>query len=127
MPLVDLSYQNAALDAIVATWPTSGAVYPLFDGDPTLDGVELPSDGGYVAATFDPAAWAAADSGEKTTTDPVVFAVPTDSWGAVATYWGVRDSAGVLVYSAELADEIEVSTAGTTVSITPSIFFDEVI
>ena len=45
----------------------------------------------------------------------------------MATYWGLTDAAGLLIYSAELDDEIEVSEADSLVSFTPSIFFDDII
>lgn len=124
MPLGDVTYQDAALDAIIASWPATGAVYRIFDADPTTTGVELPSDGGYAPVAFTRSAWAAADAGLASTTDPVTLGTSTDGYGAVGTHWAITDSGGLLVYSAELDDELEVSEADTLVQFTPSIFFD---
>ena len=50
MPLSD-AYQDAALDALVGTWPDPGQ-YRLFDGDPDNGGAELVGADGGVAKVW---------------------------------------------------------------------------
>ena len=125
MPLGDVTYQDAALDAVVASWPASGAVYRLYNDDPTLGGVELDSDGGYAPVAFDPADWDAAADGVKQAT--VSFGTSTDSWSDSATWWAVVDGSDLFVYYAALADEavIAVDEAGTEVTLNPAIAFGD--
>lgn len=128
MPLGDVTYQNAALDAVVASWPSSGAKYHLYSGDPAqaalLSDVELTSDGGYAPVTFSPSGWASASGGSKTTTAAVSFGTSTGAYSDVATYWAVVDSSGRIVFSDDLdGQEVEVDDTGTTVAFTPTLNF----
>lgn len=129
MPLGDVTYVNASLDAVVAAWPGSGATYRLFASDPTLQAtptdVELTSDGGYAPVAFDPADWASAVDGGKTTTAAVGFGTSTAAYSDVATFWGILDSGDLLVYSDFLDDPIEVDDTGAAVSFSPTLTFGD--
>jgi hypothetical protein len=129
MPLGDVTYVNAALDAIVDSWPATLATYRLYASDPTLatlpGDVELTSDGGYAPVGFDPADWAAAVDGAKSPTAAVSFGTSSAAYSDVGTYWGIVDDAGLLVFSDDLPDAevVEVDDAGTTVAFTPTLSF----
>jgi len=129
MPLGDVTYQDAALDAVVGSWPASGAHYHLFVSDPALEptplDVELTSGGGYVAATFAPADFAAASGNAVATTAPVSFGTSTAAYDDTATFWGIVDSTGLLVFSNDLDDPIAVENSGTVVTFTPAISFGD--
>lgn len=126
MPLGDVTYVNAALDALVDSWPATGAVYALYESDPALEtvptDVEL-SGGGYTPPAFASADWDAATGGGKSTTVPVSFGTSTAAYTQTATYWAVVDSGGLLVFSDALTDPIDVDAAGTDVAFTPSLTF----
>jgi hypothetical protein len=127
MPLGDVSYVNAALDALVASWPSSGAHYHLFVSDPapetTALTVELTSGGGYAAVTFSPSDWASASGGSITTTAPVSWGTSTAAYDDIATYWGIVDGSGLLVFSDSLDTPVEVDGASVAVARTPTISF----
>jgi hypothetical protein len=127
MPLGDVSYQDAALDAVVDSWPASGANYHLYASDPALEvdptDVELTSDGGYAPVAFDSADWDAATSGLKSTTAAVDFGTSTAAWSDVATFWAVIDTGGLIVFSDFIDEPIEVDDTGTDASFTPSLSF----
>jgi hypothetical protein len=129
MPLGDDIYVDAALDAVVDSWPATGAAYHLYSSNPQLQAditdVELTSDGGYAAVTFDPADWAAASTGGKTTTADVSFGTSTGAYSDVAPYWGIVDSGGLLVFSDDLPDPIEVTASGTVVGFSPTLSFGD--
>lgn len=126
MPLGD-AYVDAALDAVVDSWPSSGATYRLYASDPTLattpSDVELAATGGYAPAAFSPSNWAPSADDSKATTAPVSFGTSTGAYSDLATYWGVVDSGGSLVYSDELTQSINVSAAGIAVAFTPALAF----
>lgn len=129
MPLGDVSYVNAALDAVVGSWPSSGATYRLFSDDPAQEAVptdvELAATGGYAPVTFSPSGWASASGGAKTTSSAVSFGTSTGAYSDVATYWGIYKS-GLLVYSDDLdGQQIEVGATGTVVSFTPTLTFGD--
>jgi hypothetical protein len=113
---------DAALDALVASFPTD-ATFRLYTARPTTGGTELPDDGGYEPVPASYAPWAAADGGQVTTSTPVSYGASTGAYGDVATYWGIADASGAVLYYDELADPIDVSDAGTTVAFTPAVFF----
>lgn len=129
MPLGDVTYQDAALDAVVASWPSSGATYRLFASDPTLAttpaDVELTATGGYAPVAFSPSGWAAASGGSKTVTTPVSFGTSTGAYSDTAPYWGIVDGSGLLVYSDDLPNDqlVSVGGTGTAVTIAPAIYF----
>lgn len=126
MPL-GAGYVDTALDAIVASWPSTGAEYRLYASDPTLAAlpgdVELTSDGGYAGVAFAPADFASASGNAKPTTAPIVFPTPTDAWSDVATFWGIIDGSDALVYSNDLDTPIAVDEAGADASFTPTLSF----
>lgn len=130
MPLGDVTYQNAALDAVVASWPASGATYrwwtsdPQLQDDPTDVEVDL-SVAGLTNPAFDPADWAAAADGAITTTAPITIGTSTDALTDVGAYWGVVDSGGLIVYSDDLPDDdvLEVDEAGTDAEFSPVLTF----
>lgn len=126
MPLGDVTYVNAALDALVGSWPATGALYRLYESDPALEtvpaSVEL-SGSGYTPPAFASAGWAAAADGGKATTSPVSFGTSTAAYTQTATYWAVVDSGGLLVFSDALTEPIDVPAAGTVVAFTPSLTF----
>ena len=127
MPLGDVTYVNAALDALVDSWPATDAAYHLYSSDPSLEttpsDVELTSDGGYAAVDFDPTDWADAASGTKTTTADVDFGTSTDAYSDTATYWAIVDTDGLIVFSDELDTPIAVIESSTAVAFSPSLSF----
>lgn len=127
MPLGDVTYQDAALDAVVGSWPATGAHYHLFVSDPALEAtaldVELTSGGGYAAATFAPADFAAA-SGDATTAT-IDFGTSTDAYDEAAGWWGIVDSSGLLVYSDDLDSPVAVEGAGVTVTRDVTVAFGD--
>jgi hypothetical protein len=130
MPIGDVSYQDAALDAVIGSWPASGANWHLFVSDPDVEAtplsVELTAGGGYAAVTFSPAGFDVATAGQAVTLAAVTFGTSTAAYDAVATYWGIVDATGLLVYSDELDTPIEVLAAGTTPAFTPALSFADV-
>lgn len=121
MPLATTAAQNAALDAVVSSLP-SPSVWALYVGNPVAGGTEMPATGGYAAATYSAAQWAAAASGVKTAT--VSFGTSTAAWGDVASYWAVRDAAGVVLLWDLLPSQLTVTAAGVPVSVSPQLFFN---
>lgn len=132
MPLGDVSYQDAALDAVVDSWPGSGAVYAFWTSDPRLEvdptDVEVDlSVAGLSNPAFDSSDWAAASGGGITPSAPIGLGTSTGPLDDVGAYWGVKDSGGLIVYSDDLADsdQIVVTEAATVVSFTPTISFGD--
>ena len=126
MPLGD-SYQAAGLDAVVASWPSSGARYALFDDVPVAAGgagVEL-SGAGYTSPAFASSGWSAASGDAKTVTAAISFGTSTGAYASVGTHWAVVDSGGALVFWDDLsADQVvEVSASGSAVTISPTLSF----
>lgn len=126
MPLGDTSYIDAALDAVVASWPATGATYNLYRSDPSIEAT--PSDvelagSGYTPAAFDPAGWDAATDGGKSTTAAVSLGTSSDAYADLGTYWAVVDSSGLLVFSDALTEPIGAQAAGTVVAFTPTLTF----
>jgi hypothetical protein len=130
MPIGDASYQDAALDAVIGSWPNSGANWHLFASDPSVETtpltVELTSGGGYASVAFSPSDFGVAAADQAMTTSPVAFATSTDAYDSIATYWGIVDSTGLLVYSDELTEPIEVLAAGFVPAFTPALSFQDV-
>lgn len=127
MPLGDVTYQNDALDAVVASWPATGATYRLYFDNPadaaTPADVELGPDGGYAPAAFSPSDWADADGGSKTTAPAVSFGTSMDAYSATATFWAVIDGSGAIVYYDALTDPIAVEGSGTATTFAPTLTF----
>jgi hypothetical protein len=128
MPLGDVSYVDAALDAVVDSWPASGATYRLYASDPqaaaAITDVELGSDGGYAPVDFAPTDFSDAASGVKARSSALDFGTTTAAYSDIAKFWGVVDTAGLLVYSDDMANPIEVDTAGDPASFTPTLTFE---
>lgn len=127
MPIAP-AYQNPSLDGMVASW-TAGVRWALFDGDPTdpdTPGVEL-SGSGYTSPAFAVSDFAAASGQSKDVAAPIDFGTSTDIYDEVGTHWAILDAAGGLVYSDDLDDTqvVEITAAGTDVTISPSIFFED--
>ena len=120
MPLATEPAQDAALDAVVSSLP-SPATWRLHVDMPADTSTELAPDGGYAAVGYSAGDWAAASEGAKEAT--VDFGTSTDAWSDVATYWAIHDAAGVVILWDELTEPVEVSTAGTAVSVSPALFF----
>lgn len=127
MPIGDVSYQNAGLDALVDSWPSSGATYRYWYSDPQAE--DTPSDveiditaAGLSNADFDPTDWASASDGAKTTTAPVALGTATDDLDDTIRYWGVVDGSDLVVYSDALDDPIGVSS-GDSPEFSPQIVF----
>jgi hypothetical protein len=121
MPFATTAAADAALDAVVATFPDDGT-YRLYFDTPSLT-TELTADGGYLPAAHGIADWAAASAGVVTTAAPVSFGTSTDAYSDVATWWGIADAAGNPVYYDLLPDQVGVYAAGTVVEFTPALFF----
>jgi hypothetical protein len=130
MPLVSDDGENAALaacygDGHAANWPASFSL-SLFDGDPRSGGVELAASGGYaaVAVANNSTNFPAPVSGEIVTPS-FSFPTSTGAWSGEATWWVLRDGA-TLLEGGELDDPVDVTTSGTTVQVSLSIFHDDV-
>lgn len=96
MPLLSVDAMNASLDGDYGTTRGPHAAdqheLALYDGDPALSGVEL-TGGGYARPTVDPADWADAVGGAKSTNAPVQFADASGAWASQARYWVLFDAA----------------------------------
>lgn len=134
MGLLSIAAQNASLDHDYGASKAAGAPaafeLALFNGDPTLDGVEMDAAGGYarVTMTNDGTNFPAAADGQKVCAE-VTFPTPTGEWTAAgepdtATYWVLFDAAtGDAWDYDELTEEIDVEEAGGTVTVQPVIFY----
>ena len=127
MPLGDVTYQDAALDAVVDSWPGSGATYRYWFSDPQAE--DDPTDveidvtvAGLSNAAFDPADWDAAADGAKTTTTAVALGTATDGLDDTIRFWGVVDSGGLVVYSDALDDPFGVNS-GDSPTFSPQLSF----
>jgi hypothetical protein len=127
----DTAAQNKSLDNDYGA--TKGANAPashvlaLFAGDPNLTGVELTSAGGYarVTVTNNGTNWPAASDGLKVAAAQS-FPASTAAWSDVATHWALFDAAdGTTCWdTGTLDEEIDVSAAGVTASVTPKVFYE---
>lgn len=128
MPLGDVSYMNAALNAVVASFPATGAKWRLYTSDPALEvtpsTVELAATGGYAGVTFAPAQFGTASADLVQTSSPVSFGTSSAAWSDVATFWAI-EKAGLLVYSDALDTPIAVDAAGVAVAFTPGLSFSD--
>jgi len=128
MPLGDVTYVNAALDALVDSWPATGASYRLYASDPQAvddpSTVELGSDGGYAALDFAPTDFSDAASGLKSRSSALDFGTTTAAFSDIAKYWGITDTDGLLVFSDVMDDPIEVDAADDPATFTPTLTFE---
>ena len=124
----DTAAQNKSLDNDYGA--TKGANAPashalaLFAGDPSIDGVELSSMGGYarVTITNNGTNWPAATDGEKVCAAQT-FPASTAAWSAEATHWALYGSDGNWWDCGDLPDVVTVAAAGVTVSVTPVVYY----
>lgn len=128
MPLGDVTYQNDALDAVVDSWPASGADYRYWFSDPQAEvdptDVEIDLTGtGLSNAAFDSSDWAAAASGAKSPTAPISLGTASADIDDRFNYWGVVDSGGLIVYSDVIDDPFGVND-GDTPAFTPQVTFE---
>jgi len=125
MPLGDVTYQDDALDAVVGSWPSSGATYrywysdPQAESDPTTVEIDLTGTG-LSNGSFSAGAWASASGGAKATSSPISLGTATADIDDRFNYWGVVDSGGLIVYS-DVIDEPFGVNDGDVVSFTPQL------
>lgn len=143
MGLLDVAAQNASLDNDYGA--TKGPNSPaslelaLFNGDPTLGGVEMDAVGGYAAVsmTNDGTNFPAAADGQKVCAEQT-FATPTGEWTAAgvadtATHWCLRDSSTGTVWDYDvLTEEVNVeidddtgAIVGGPVKVQPIIYYGD--
>lgn len=132
MTLLDPAAQSASLDNDYGA--TKGPNAPatlevaLFTGDPLLGGTELAATGGYarVVVPNDGTTWPNAASAGSKTSAQVSFGTSTDAWSDVAAWFVLFDHAdGVTRWDdGELADEINVTAAGTTVAALITVYYE---
>lgn len=133
MTLIDPAQQNAMLDGYYgaargSSTPASHTLH-LFAGDPAIaefdgGGVELSAASGYAPVTIanSGANWPPASAGLKT--GPAVSWTSTGAWsGGPATHWVLKAPDGSRANSGRLAEEIDITQAGVTKTITPTIYF----
>ena len=121
MPFATVTAQDAALDAVVASWAATAATWRLFTGIPDPGVNELPADGGYAVGAYTGSEWAAASGGAKAAT--VDLGTSTDAYGDVGSHWAICDASGDVIYWDELTVPLAVSAASTPVSFRPELFF----
>lgn len=134
MPIRDVAAMSASLDNDYG--PTRGPNAPdshevaLFFGDPLVavgddGGVELDATDcpGYARVTVDSDDWPAADEGVKSLS--VTFPAPTDEWLTSATHWGLYGSDGNWWDVGEMAEPLEVTSAGDGPLVVLEIRYDE--
>lgn len=125
MPLGDVSYQNDAVDAVIGSWPASGAVYaywssdPQAEDDPTTVEIDLTSTG-LSNGAFASSDWSAADDGASTAT--ISLGTATADIDDSFNFWGIKDSSGLIVYSDSIDDPFGVND-GDSVSFDATITF----
>ena len=131
MTLVSVEAQNVSLDAMYGAGKAAGAPaslqLALFAGDPSIDGTELTSTGGYAAVTVtnNGTNFPAATSGRKTVAVQT-FPTSTAAWSDVATHWALRNPTTSELYdTGALLEEIDVSASGQTATCQPVIFYTD--
>jgi hypothetical protein len=143
MGLLSIAAQNATLDhdygASKAADAPAAFELALFNGDPTLGGVELDAAGGYARVTMasDGTNFPPAENGQKVCAE-VTFPTPTDEWTAAgvadtATHWVLFDAAtGDAWDYDELTAEVNVERdedtgelIAVTVTVQPIIFYGD--
>lgn len=134
MPLLSPEAMNASLDGDYGTTRGPHAAdshdMALFFDDPSL--ADDPEDvecagGGYARVTVDPADWAVAAAGAKSTTDPVQFPTTTDEWDNAALYFGLKGDDGFWWDFGPLAAPLEVTGVGDGPFVTPTVFYDDAV
>lgn len=126
--IVSLEEKNLFLDcrygATKAAIASASDTLHLFTGDPNQGGVELAATGGYapITITNNGGNWPAAANGEKV--GAVQTYTSTGAWSDLATHWALKNTVtGKWGPAGELPDEVLVSVSGTTVAVTPVIYF----
>lgn len=131
MPIRDVAAMNRSLDNDYGTTRGPNAAdsheLALFDNDPTIDGVELDAGDcpGYARPDVDPADWAVAAGGQKSTSAPIQFANSTDPWTTQAKWWALVDGDDhTTVWDcAALNEALSVTDAGLGPAIQPTVFY----
>lgn len=132
MTLLDPAAQSASLDNDYGAnkGPNAAAAHELalFTGDPVLGGTELTSDGGYVrvVVTNNGTNWPGA-SGGSTTSAVQSLPTSTGAWSDTATWFVLLDHADSVTRwdSGPLADEISVDAAGTVVTTSLTVYYED--
>jgi hypothetical protein len=125
MPLGDVSYQNDAVDAVIGSWPASGAVYAYWYSDPQAE--DDPADveivltsTGLSNGAFASSDWSSAADGASTAT--ISLGTATADIDDTFNYWGIKDGSGLIVYSDAIDDPFGVNN-GDVVSLDAIITF----
>jgi hypothetical protein len=132
MPLGSVAAMNASLDNDYGTTrgPHAAASHELalFAGDPLDSGVEIVGNG-YARVTVLPAAWLAADEGQKSTAAAVQFPNATDEWDETVTHFALFDHADHVTMwdSAPLDEPVDVTAAGAGPAVIPTIFYADTV
>lgn len=130
MSLVSVAARNASL--AMSYGADKGSLAPvsleiaLFNGDPTNDGTELTSDGGYerLVVDNDATTWPDAPADGSISSAVLFFATPTGAWSDTADFAQVSDAdTGDVWDSGPLDDEVDVNEADTSVAIQLSIYY----
>ena len=143
MPMLSYAEQAALLDSYWGDGKGTGAPatfeLALFNGDPTLGGVEMDSVGGYAAVsiTNDGTNFPAAADGQKVCAEQT-FPTPTGEWTAAGvadtgTHWVLRDSSTGTVWDYDvLTEEVNVEIdddtgqiVGGPVKVQPIIYYGD--
>lgn len=143
MPIIDQGAMERSLDNDYG--PNRGPNAPddlivhLFAGDPTGDGVEVPDESevddgdggtemvpnGYAPAAMSNDDWAPATGGIKMTDPDPVFPESLEEWPVTVTHWAVEDPVtGLWWDSAPLTQPLDVTGAGSTISVKLAVFYD---
>lgn len=130
MALLSVAAMNASLDNDYGTTagPNAAAhhLLALWVGDPAdEDSYEL-AGAGYARVQVNPADWAPAVDGAKTTTEPVQFPPPTDEWDE-PSHWVLYAPDGVTAWDyAELVEPLLVTEASATgPEVTPTVYYTD--
>jgi hypothetical protein len=129
---IDVSAQNAVLDAMLGDGHASGmpAAFQLaiFDGDPTGTGAELTSSGGYarvVSIANNSTNFPAADTGVKTGIAQT-FPTSTAALSGLGKFWALFDQANPTIpwFYGQLSDVLNVGASGVGYQVTPRLFWN---
>lgn len=131
--LISTGAQNASLDndygATKGPNAAANLEVALYDGDPSIDGAELTSTGGYVATSFanDGTTWpTAATAGSKTTAVLSLF-TSTAALSDTASWFVLRDPlTGDLWDAGALTEEVNVTGAGVAVSVQLTVYYENI-
>lgn len=132
MSLVSVAARNASLGmsygaAKGAAAPTSLEI-ALYVGDPANGGAELASTGGYVAAVVsnNGTTWPDAPADGEITSALVTFATSSAAWADSPDYFLIRDASTADEWdSGPLSEVVSVLGAGVVVSVSLSVFYND--